>query len=93
MATHSSILASRIPQTGELAGYCPWGRKESDMTERLSLSLSPDPLLSIPLSQKKSTAWTLLSAPSRVLLSEVGPPDYNIFCFSQGNMIHKIFLH
>ena len=29
-ATQSSILAWRIP-------YSPWGRKESDMTERLSL--------------------------------------------------------
>ena len=34
MATHSSILAWRIPWTegpGEL--HSPWGRKESDMTE------------------------------------------------------------
>ena len=36
MATHSSTLASKIPWTEEPgAGYCPWGRKESDMTERL----------------------------------------------------------
>ena len=34
-ATHSSILAWRIPWTM----YSQWGRKESDMTERLSLSL------------------------------------------------------
>ena len=34
-ATHSSILACRLPWT-----YSPWGRKESDTTERLSLSLS-----------------------------------------------------
>ena len=34
MATHSSILAWKIPWTGNfLAGYNPWGRKESDMTE------------------------------------------------------------
>ena len=32
MATHSGILAWKIP--------CPWGRKELDMTEWLSLSLS-----------------------------------------------------
>ena len=37
MATHSSIFAWRIPQTEE--GYSPWGRQESDTTERLSLSL------------------------------------------------------
>ena len=36
MATHSSTLALKIPWTEELgAGYCPWGRKELGMTERL----------------------------------------------------------
>ena len=39
MAAHSSILAWRIPWTEELVGYIPWGRKESDMTEQLTLSL------------------------------------------------------
>ena len=33
MATHSSILAWRIPWS--LVGYSPWGRKESDTTEQL----------------------------------------------------------
>ena len=36
MATHSSILAWRIPRTEEPGGYNPWGHKESDMTEQLS---------------------------------------------------------
>ena len=42
MATHSSTLAWKIPWMEELgAGYCPWGRKESGMTEGLHfLSLS-----------------------------------------------------
>ena len=36
MATHSSTLAWKIPWTEELgASYCPWGRKELGMTERL----------------------------------------------------------
>ena len=35
MATHSSILAWKIPWTEELVGYSPWGHKESDMTKRL----------------------------------------------------------
>ena len=38
-ATHCSIMVWRIPRTEDLAGYSPWGNKESDMTERLSLSL------------------------------------------------------
>ena len=33
MATHSSILAWRISWTESLAGYGPWGRRESDTTE------------------------------------------------------------
>ena len=33
MATHSNILAWRIPWTEDLMGYSPRGRKESDMTE------------------------------------------------------------
>ena len=48
MAIHSSTLAWKIPWMEELgAGYCPWGRKESGMTERLhflftfSFSISP----------------------------------------------------
>ena len=35
MATHSSILAWRIPWTEELGGLQSTGHKESDMTERL----------------------------------------------------------
>ena len=33
MATHSSILSWRIPQTEEPAGYSSWGREESDTAE------------------------------------------------------------
>ena len=40
MAAHSSVLAWRIPWTEDLAGYSPWGHKESDTTEQLTLSLS-----------------------------------------------------
>ena len=40
MITHSSILAWEIPWTEELVGYSPKDRKESDMTERLLISLS-----------------------------------------------------
>ena len=36
MATHSSILAWRIPWTEESRGYSPRGRKESDTTEWLT---------------------------------------------------------
>ena len=33
VATHSSVLAWRVPGTGELVGCPLWGRTESDTTE------------------------------------------------------------
>ena len=36
--THSSILAWEIHGQRNLAGYSPWGHKELDITERLTLS-------------------------------------------------------
>ena len=39
MATHSSIIAWRIPWIS-LVGYSPWGRKESDTTERLHFTFT-----------------------------------------------------
>ena len=32
MATHSNVLAWRIPWTEKPGGLCPWGRKESEKT-------------------------------------------------------------
>ena len=37
MATHSSVLAWGIPWTEEPVDYSPWGGKESDITEQLTL--------------------------------------------------------
>ena len=41
MATHSNILAWRIPWTEEPGGYSPWGCKELDTTERLTSVFLP----------------------------------------------------
>ena len=62
MATHSSNLAWRIPRTEEPI-YSPWGRKESDVTEGLTLALllsSPQVVLVPgPLIWSKTAArWT-----------------------------------
>ena len=43
MATHSNILAWRIPWTEELGGLQPMGHKELDTTERLTLSHTHHP--------------------------------------------------
>ena len=39
MATHSSILTGKFHGQRSLVGYSPWGRKESDTTEKLTFSL------------------------------------------------------
>ena len=40
MATHSSILAWRIPWTEEPGGYSPRGHKKKNTTERLHIKYS-----------------------------------------------------
>ena len=40
MATHSSILTWEIPWQRSLAGYSPWGHKESDTTEYTHITAS-----------------------------------------------------
>ena len=35
MANHSSTLAWKIPWRESMVGYSPWGRKESETTEKL----------------------------------------------------------
>ena len=40
MATHSSILAGECHGQRSLVGYSPWGHKESDTTEQLTLEAS-----------------------------------------------------
>ena len=40
MATHSSILAWRVPWTRSLVGYSPWSGKEPDRTEQLIFTFS-----------------------------------------------------
>ena len=67
MATHSSILAWEIPGQQSLADYSSWGGKESDTTERRTLSLS---------CQFKNPIWTSLVVQGiRICLSVQGDTD------------------
>ena len=59
MATHSSILAWRIPGQRSLVGYSPWGHKESDMTKQLS-TYSILQLVSHPISVTQKPLKTKL---------------------------------
>ena len=64
MATHSSILAWRIPWTeepgGVLAGCSPWGHKELDTTERLSTKA-----VVFPVVMYGCESWTVKKAEHR----------------------------
>ena len=57
MATHSSILAWRIPWTEELGGLSPWGHKELDMTGQLTQHKENG----LPTSGAAPPLWTFLS--------------------------------
>ena len=59
MATHSSTLDWRIHGPRRLVSYSPWGHKESDTTERLTLSL---PFMEHQLQRTISRQITLIQA-------------------------------
>ena len=52
MATHSSILAWKTSWTEEPGGLQSMGRKESGMTERLTLTLIPKHVIDVSVLQK-----------------------------------------
>ena len=61
MATHSSLLASRIPWTEEPGGYSPRGCKESDVIEQLGTHACHSLSHSAPLStHPSSSSWMIL---------------------------------
>ena len=77
MATHSSILAWRIPWTEEPGG--PWGRKELDMTERLHFTLALGSALEL-LIPATELSWSSLAV------------IYNPLFISCHNPIEKCFM-
>ena len=63
MATHSSILAWRIPWTGVLEDYSPWGLKELDMTEHARTRPSEMAASSMPIFQMRTGSEHELLSP------------------------------
>ena len=59
MATHSSSLPGKSHGRRNLVGYSPWGRKESDTTERLHL------LTYLELGNRSQVLCLQPSAPSK----------------------------
>ena len=60
MATHSSVLAWRIPGMGEPGGYRLWGRTESDTTEVTQQQQQQPEFLSLLFT------WSIFTYPSQV---------------------------
>ena len=72
MATHSSSLVWEISWTEEPGGYSPWGRKESDTTERLTLltllkCLRDPKLASESVTKQTESVWTTLESGRQIL--------------------------
>ena len=61
MATHSSILAWKIPWMEEPVGYSPWGHKESDTIELLHFHFHPvmNSFLMTTASHSSILAWRI----------------------------------
>ena len=57
MATHSSVLAWKFHGQRSLAGYSPWGHKESDMTEH---TLSDKQKVCLVPYQRSMVHWDLV---------------------------------
>ena len=55
------VLGWRIPGQKSLAGYSPWGHKESDMTEQQTLSHNPKMLMIIEIKQQYFTVKPMFS--------------------------------
>ena len=64
MATHSSILAWRMPWKRSLAGYSPKGHKESDTTERLS-TVIPSWIIALSWQRDLHNSMDLQAMPCR----------------------------
>ena len=72
-ATHSSILAWRIPSE-ELAAYSPWGHKALDVTGRQSMHARGGVLPRVP--QPAQSRHTALCPPS--LLGPLSPREWGL---------------
>ena len=57
MATHSSILAWRIPWKWSLMSFSPGGHKESDMTEQLTHTPTQTVRISLDFPHRLSSKW------------------------------------
>ena len=64
VATYSIFLPGDSHGQRSLAGYSPWGRKESDMTKQLTLTYSHHAVHQIPITYVKTGNLYLYSTSS-----------------------------
>ena len=84
MTTHSSTLAGESLWTEEPDGYSPWGRKEFDMTERLSTVQGR-----CAINQNTSTVAFLLPWWTSPRAHPTPPADFIQLCLTQCNRLHQ----
>ena len=92
MATHSSILAWRIPWMRSLVGYSPWSHKESDTTEGLTFSLS---CLGVGLLNCRTTLLLVFWGTSilfSIVSAPVHPPAHSTWEFPLLYTLHTLIL-
>ena len=76
MATHSSIIAWKIPWMEEPGSYSPWGCKELDRTEQLTLSLSA--FFMVQLSHPYMTTGKTIALTIKTFVGKVMSLLYNM---------------
>ena len=79
MATHSNVLAWRIPWTEEPGGLQSTGHRESDTPERLNTAQHRNTLqrgLTLPLRCTKATKQVNILQPMLIATKELFKPEY-----------------
>ena len=76
MATHSSIIAWKIPWMEEAGSYSPWGCKELNRTEQLTLSLSA--FFMVQLSHPYMTPGKTIALTIKTFFGKVMPLLFNM---------------
>ena len=90
MAIHSGILAWRIHRQRSLVGYSPWGHKELDMTEQLTLSVLGEMKMQKKCLDGPTLWWLQLNS-----LATNGHPDQVLpsFALASPSLFYWPFCH
>ena len=94
MATHSSVLAWRIPGTGSLVGCRLWGRSRTRLKPLGSSSSSTRFVPSQPVSHCRNHSWLILLSPPFLPHSSFRTTDLRVECFQGVSLLsHSPYYH